>query len=376
MKLAVFKKHFPVFLFCYHLLFAYVAWAYILENNGDAVRYWFVGQDLSQKSWFSFFQPGTDVIKLITFPLVKFLHLPFWSGFLLFSLFSYMGFYRLWKTILALTQHNTPTFLLGVLLLLLPNLHLWTSFIGKESLLFVALVGMTEKVLQQHIQSKAFIASFLLIALIRPHVAFILLISLLLALFWKGGLSLKAKGWLSGFAAFCLLGLYLVLKKIAFMGPHPWERILHLYDVHIKVLRLRDAYVPLDRYPLPYKLFTFYYRPLPFEKTGWLYKIWSFENFILLMLSCALLYVMVRNFKRIKWDLFEIFTIFALVLMATMYVYAYANYGLIARTKIMVMPFFYVLMVRGFSQSGRRVRIKDGDDEMRADGVKAQSFLK
>lgn len=364
MKFAVFKKHFPVFLFCYHLLFAYVAWAYILENNGDAVRYWFVGQDLSQKSWFSFFQPGTDVIKIITFPLVKFLHLPFWSGFLLFSLFSYMGFYRLWKTILALTQHNTTAFFIGVLLLLLPNLHLWTSFIGKESLLFVALVLMTEKVVQQHLQSKAFIASFLLIALIRPHVAFILLISLLLALFWKGGLSLKAKGWLSGFAAFCLLGLYLVLKKIAFMGPHPWERILHLYDVHIKVLRLRDAYVPLDRYPLPYKLFTFYFRPLPFEKTGWLYQIWSFENFILLMLSCALLYVMVRNFKRIKWDLFEIFTIFALVLMATMYVYAYANYGLIARTKIMVMPFFYGLIVKFFARPRKIESTQDAQSEV------------
>lgn len=351
MKLCFFKKYFPVFLLGYHVLFSFAAWEYVTINNGDAVRYWFVGQDLSQKSWLSFFQPGTDIIKILTFPLVKYLHLPFWSGFLLFSVLSFFGFYKLWHLILSLTQHNKRAFFIGVLLLLLPNLHLWTSFIGKESLLFVALVVMMEKILSRHILSKTFLCAFLIIALIRPHVAVILLISLLIACFWKGGLSGKAKFYLGGIASLCFAVLYLILRKIAFIGSHPWDRILHIYRYHIKGLKKTDAYVPLDEYSLPYKLFTFYFRPLPFEKIGWLYQIWSFENLILLLVTLALFYVMGTNLKKIKWDFYEIFTIFAVFLMALMYVYAYANYGLIARTKIMTMPFIYIFIVKMLVQT-------------------------
>ena len=334
------------------MLFAYVAWAYVTKNNGDAFRYWFIGQNLSEKSWLSFFQPGTDIIKFITFPLVKFLHLPFWSGFVFFSLFSFIGFYKLWQIIISLTKKNETAFFTGVGLLLLPNLHLWTSFIGKESLLFVALVVMTEKILNRNIQSKVFVGSFLVIAFIRPHVAIILLLSLLIAYLWKGGLSAKVKLYVVGISSLVFLGLFLMLKKIAFIGSHPWDRILHIYAYHIKALKRTDAYVPLDEYSLPYKIFTFYYRPLPFEKTGWLYQFWSFENLILLMLSCAIIYLMVRHFKKIKWDLFGIFTIFAVLLLALMYVYGYANYGLIARTKMMVMPFFYIFIVKMLIQKG------------------------
>lgn len=345
------RKYFPYFLFVFHLLFAFIAWQFVLLEPADATNYWFIGQDLSQKSWLSFVQPGTDIIKLITFPLVKYLHLPFWSGFLFFSIFSYYGFYKLWQIILSLTKNNETAFFIGVVLVLLPNLHVWTSFIGKESLLFVALVLMTEKILSRHIQSKAFAGSFLVIALIRPHVAVILLISLLIACFWKGGLSGKAKFYLGGIASLCFAGLYLILRKIAFIGNHPWDRILHIYRYHIKGLKKTDAYVPLDEYSLPYKLFTFYFRPLPFEKIGWLYQIWSFENLILLLVTLALFYVMGTNLKKIKWDFYEIFTIFAVFLMALMYVYAYANYGLIARTKIMTMPFIYIFIVKMLVQT-------------------------
>ena len=363
MKLAIFKKYFPAFLFGYHLLFAFVGWDYVTKNNGDAIRYWFVGQDLSQKTWLSFFQPGTDIIKILTFPLVKYLHLPFWSGFLIFSIMSYLGFYKLWQIILALTRNHQPSFLVGVLLLLLPNLHLWTSFIGKESILLVALVFMVEKIMSQNFESSTFIMSFLVIALIRPHVAIVLLFALLIATMWKGNLTWKKKLQVGVGSAFGFAGLYFILKKITFIPNKPWERIIYIYQYHIRGLKKTAAYVPLDDYGLPYKLFTFYFRPLPFEKTGWLYQIWSLENLILLLLSGSALYVVVKNFKKIKWGVSDIFTIFAILLLAIMYVYAYANYGLIARTKIMAMPFLYIVLVKILAQSREITLSQDAQSE-------------
>ena len=357
MKNQLLIKFFPVVLLCYHLLFAYVGWNYVIHNDGDAIRYWLVGQDLSQVSWSSFFHPGTDMVKILTFPLVKYLHLPFWAGFLLFSLFSYYGFYRLWKLILSITAPPQLAFYIGVFLLLLPNLHIWTSLIGKESLLFVALVFMTEKLFQKKINSAVFIISFLLVALIRPHVATMLLIALMIAYFWKGNLIWKNKISFGVISAIALAGLYLMVKKIANINNNPWERIAHVYDYHIKVLKTTPAYVPLDEYSLPYKIFTFYFRPLPFEKEGILYLVQGTENLIMLGLTLFLFYVMVVNFRSIKWDFYKIFTIFVVILLAVMYVYAYANYGLIARTKIMVMPFLYLFMVKIFSEN-RKIAVQ------------------
>lgn len=351
MKLSIFKKYFPVFLFFYHLLFAYVAWEYVTKNNGDAFRYWFVGQDLSLQSWFSFFQPGTDLIKLITFPLVKYLQLPFWVGFVIFTMFSYLGFYKLWQIVVSLTTDHQTSFFAGVGLLLLPNLHLWTSFIGKESILFVPLVLMADKIRTQDFRSPTFALSFLLVALIRPHVGVVLLLAFLIAFIGKGNLTRKNLIKLSLITVIILAGLYWMIRKIAFIKTNPWERILHVYQYHIKGLKKTSAYVPLDEYCLPYKMFTFYFRPLPFEKTGWLYQVWSFENFVLLLLSLAVLYGVLTNLKKIKWDFSEIFTIFAVLLMGVMYVYAYANYGLIARTKIMAMPFIYIFTVKMLAQT-------------------------
>lgn len=356
MKNQPYIKIFPVLLLCYHLLFAYVGWSFVVHGDGDAVRYWFVGQDLSQKTWISYFQPGTDMVKIVTFPLVKVFHLPFWAGFLLFNLISFVGFYRLWKIILSITAGHPVAFYLGVLLLLLPNLHLWTSLIGKESLLFVALVLMTEKLLEKKIASPLLIISFLLVALIRPHVATILLISIVVAYFWKGNLTRNNKIFFGAVSAVALAGLYPIVKKIAYIKGNPWERIAHVYDYHIKVLKTTPAYVPLDEYSLPAKIFTFYFRPLPFEKNGMLYFIQGTENLLVLALTLFLFYIMVVKFRLIKWDFYKVFTIFVVILLAVMYVYAYANFGLIARTKIMVMPFIYVFMVKILSEKMLRKR--------------------
>lgn len=356
-------QYFPYFLFCYHLVFPVFAFLFVQEIGGDALNYWFVGKNLENASWLNYVIPGTNVINMITFPLVKYFHLPLWCGFLLFSLFSYIGFYKLWNLIVTFTQNSKIAFFIGIVLMLLPNLHLWTSFIGKESIIFVALMFIIEKIIKKKMRSSALISSFVFIALIRPHVTIVLFLAFLLAYFWKGDLSKKSKWLLLGVATIASIPLYFILKKIAKIKDNAWDRILHIYDYHIIALRKTNSYVPLDEYPLPYKLFTFYFRPLPFEKTGLLYQIWCVENIILLLITLGLLSFVVVNIKKLKWDFFFIFATFTIVLLGIMYVYAYANYGLIARTKIMAMPFFYILVVKIIAQNTSSVLTSEAQRE-------------
>ena len=348
-----FQKYFPYFLMLYHLAFAFVGWQYIMHDHGDATRYWFEGQDLSGKSWLDFLQPGTDVIKIITFPLVKYLKLPFWAGFVIFSAWSVSGIYRLWKILLNLCGENKVLILLSALLLLLPNLHFWTSLIGKEAFLFVPVVLITDHMLKGKYSTFPMISSFVILAVVRPHTAFVFLAACILAVLWKGNISAKAKGILAVAALFGGIALYALLSQITNARQGLFNKIERLYAAHNLKLKATDAYVPLEEYSYPYKMFTFYYRPLPFEKKDFYYQIIGVEDLLFLLISAIAFYGFVRHFRHFKWNVFSVFAVLLLLLYGTMYVYAYANFGMIVRTRVLVMPVFFLLMLHAVRHCGR-----------------------
>ena len=158
---------FPFLLLVYHLLFAWIGFQYIMANSGDAQRYWFLGQDLSNSSWTDFLKPGTDVVKFLTFPLVKFFNLPFWSGFLIFSLLSFAGALIVYRTLMRIAGSNVKLQVLAMLLMLLPNLHFWTSLIGKEALILIPLTVFCAELSRKRYFSILLLISALAVAVIR-----------------------------------------------------------------------------------------------------------------------------------------------------------------------------------------------------------------
>ena len=343
----ILHRIFQFLLLVYHLVFAWVGYQYILANGGDAQRYWFLGQDLSGSSWTDFLKPGTDVVKLLTFPLVKFFNLPFWSGFLIFSLLSFAGVLILYRTLMRIAGSNVKLHALVVVLMLLPNLHFWTSLIGKEALILIPLTVFCAELSRKRYFSVWVLMSLLAVAVIRPHVAFVLSLTYVLALLLTFPLSLKRKAMvLGGLALMTGLFTWLLTSLQDFSGG--FQRVLQKYEAHIRYFKTTDGYVALDQYPLPYKFFTFWFRPLPFEKEGWLYAIISIENAIFLLLSCVAVFYSVKHFSRLKMRMLFVFSVLMLFLFTLMYVYAYANYGIIMRTRVMAMPFFAALLVEVF----------------------------
>lgn len=345
-----FHRFFPLLLLIWHLFFAAVAYQYIIHNNGDANRYWFEGQELATSTWLDFLNPGTDVIKLFTFPLVKYFHLPLWSGFLLFSLISFAGWWVLYGTLQKSAGKNAGPKIWVVVLMLLPNLHFWTSNIGKEAVMMVPLAITVREIYRKRYFSGWLLCAILVMALIRPHVAFIFSLSYVLSLMFTQPLSAKFRMALAGGLLACTgLFAWILVNMQNFAGGVP--RVIRVYEAHIRHFKKTDAYVPLDQYPLPYKLFTFYFRPLPFEKEGLFYAVISLENMLLLLLSAVAVYGGIRYFKHIKRDMLFVFPVVLMILFGIMYVYAYANYGIIMRTKAMVTPFLYLLLLVVLSAS-------------------------
>lgn len=343
----IFHRIFPFLLLGYHLFFAWVAYRYVLTHHGDAERYWFLGQDLSASSWTDFLKPGTDVVKFLTFPLVKFFDLPFLAGFLIFSLLSFAGVYLLYRILMDIAGENPRLRIIVFMLMLLPNLHFWTSLIGKEALILIPVTVFCAELSRKRYFSVLLVVSVVATAFIRPHVAFVLSLAYVLALLFTFPFSLKRKAMVLGVLAL-LTGLFtwLLTGLQDFSGG--FKRVLQKYEAHISYFKTTDGYVPLDRYPLPHKFFTFWFRPLPFEKEGWLYGVISIENTVLLVLSLFAAFYSVKYFSILKKRMLFVFPVLMLFIFTLMYVYAYANYGIIMRTRVMGMPFFAVLLVEVF----------------------------
>ena len=342
-------KYFPYFLFLYHLVFAWLAYDYVNQNNGDAVKYWLVGRNLSNVHWLDFLGPGSDFIQFICFPLVKFLHLPGWAGCLIFSAWSGIGFIRLWKLIKSETA-DSLLLIVAALLLVLPNAHFWTSVIGKEALLFLPMVLIVEKLYKGKYFSVISFISFFLIAWIRPHLAFVLLAAYMIALLWKGEISRNARVGFIIAGLISVVGLYFLLEKITNAQDGLFQKIERLYGVHNLKLRETSAYVPLEDYVYPYKLFSFYFRPLPWEKEGFYYQIVGLENLIHIVLFLGLVYLFIRWYKNIKLKAYAVFAFLFLVFYASMLVYGYANFGMIIRAKAIVLPVMLVFSLSVLAQ--------------------------
>lgn len=347
-------KYFPYFLVVYHLSFAWFAYDYVNQNNGDAVKYWFIGKNLSAVNWTDFLHPGTDAIKLLTFPFVKFLHLPGWAGCLIFSMGSGFGFWKLWSLLKNISSGNKYLLGISMILLLLPNAHFWTSLIGKEAVLFVPAVLIAEQIYKKQYFSLSMILSFLVIAWIRPHVAFIFLAGFLIAILWKGEIKTKTKAILSGFVLLFSAGLYWILARITHSKESLFIKIQNLYAAHNLKLKDTSAYVPMEDYVYPYKLFTFYFRPLPFEKEGVLGQIIGLENGILMVLFIVFLFFFIRNFKVFQWNVFSVFATICILIYGTVFAYGYANFGMIIRTKTLVFPLLLIFGISLLSQMWKK----------------------
>lgn len=344
----ILHRIFPFLLLAYHLAFAWVGCEYILTHHGDAERYWFVEKDLSQTLWIDFLKPGTEVVKLLTFPLVNMLHLPFWSGFLIFSLISFLGIALLYQILKKMAGTHRGLQGLAMVLVLLPNLHFWTSLIGKEALLIVPLVVFAVELYRKKYFSTTLLMSLLAVGLIRPHIALLMLLSYGLSLLLTEHFSKKIKWQIAaGTGAGIVLFGFLLTQIQDFSGGV--ERIVQKYEAHIRVFRHTDAYVPLDQYPLPVKLFTFYFRPLPFEKPGLWYAVIGLENLVLLLLSAVAVFMFFRSFRTLRRRMLVVFPMVLMLFLGMVFGFAYANYGILMRTKIMVAPFLYLMIMEVFA---------------------------
>lgn len=334
----------PWILFLYHLLFSLIYWRYSLTNVADSTNYY---KNIEMPVSFAV---GTDFLKWFLNKLHIIFNASYLDYFILFQLFGFLGFCFLYMTLKELLPKNSTKLLNRIILvfLFLPNLHFWTSAIGKDSLIFGSITLTIWSLLNFHRRIFALIIGLGVTYLVRPHVAGFLLAAIFLALIWGRGLTLRWR--LIGTIVVSIVFVIVLPKISKFVGIETLST-----ESVSDYLYKRQGYnlsggssVDIRNYNFPAKVFTFLYRPLFLDARGILWLIVSIENLFYLIITGY-------SFSPKVWTLlwkyrisfFIRFNLFFFLSGVVIFSLSISNMGIAIRQKTMLIPslFFLVLSV-------------------------------
>ncbi|MEW5676320.1 hypothetical protein ABGT15_08410 [Flavobacterium enshiense] len=357
----ILKEKLLLVLFWYHILFVFLAYKIRVDRGiSDAHFYWGKTFDIHQFVWFDFLYFGTDFILFLNYFFIK-LELPFIFGFLLYGCVGFLGILQFRKFLYVVVP--TPVLLknidLRLLLLFLPNLHFWTAGLGKEALCFLSIAVIFLKIAEQQYTSwKLFVALFFLIV-IRPHIALMLLFSVYVGFLIWGNWTMKKKLLSLLFATAIFVGLFKMFLILAELDTFRWDKLMLYNSTSLLSFDDTNTYVPIVEYSYPYKVFTFYFRPLFFEIPTFLGAAVGLENALVLVFHAFAFAYGLYRYKTLKFSfMFKVVLLYAFV-AGILIVQRYSGLGIFIRTKVMIQPFVLVVLLSLFSQNGGALFKKD-----------------
>jgi len=341
-------------LFILHLALFVVYILYAYFNASDSFNYY--GTASNAKSWGELWGTQTDFMNFVTWPFANLLGLSYNSVMLLFSYIGFQGIllcYLVAKENIPRLRPITGSFSILEYLFLLPNLHFWSSSIGKGSVMVFA-VGLLLFGLSRFTNRKLYImAGAILMFLVRPHILYAFLIGLAIAiLFSAKGLKTSAK---IGFFLLALVFLIFIADDVTELTGGSG---LNVFNSDMLTKRNAELSKSTSGISLgsnqALKLFTFWFRPLFVDGPGILGIIVSFENTFVLYLFVMLC----RNGIK-KWKLLNTYyriLLFSFLFASIALSQIGGNLGIIMRQKSQIMPLFFIVYAFTVSLEQRRLK--------------------
>lgn len=328
------------FLYLWHTLFCSVYCVYVIDNGGDALSYY-----RQALNGFVDFGVGTPAVVNINALFASYLGFSLLGSFLINNIFGYIGLLAFYASLCAaVSQKRLFIKRMAFVVVLLPSVSFWSSALGKDSISFLA----TGLVLWASLNIKnrvllLWLAIFLMF-LVRPHMAGLLIVAFaiahvvdtngtLLSRFLLGSLSVIATAFMVPFA----------LKYAGVEGGGA-ESITAYVDGRQSVNLHGGGSVDIANMSAPMQLFTYLFRPLPFEASNLFQLAASLDNVLLLGLfvvgGCAMFKGKKSSLNEHRMFLWS-YTILAWVVLSV----TTANLGISMRQKWMFAPILIFLLI-------------------------------
>lgn len=313
-------------------------------NTTDPVKFYV--NALEENNWFNLFYIGNSFMSFLIFPFVK-LGISFKVLFLLFSVISFKGFLEYFKIIG--TEHLEQNTSYILLFLLLPSIHLWAGFLGKEPILFLSMIVLLKKIKYSK-YDWGFLGLGLLIFMIRPHLFFVLVFSLVLSIITNKNIPKITKrilvfGSIITSIVFIpiFLRFFLRLEDISFNSM-----LGYLDDFLILTQNLGNASISISDTTIFTRIFFLIFMPLPllYNINNEIQLIASMENILFLIIFIIALINYLKNgskFKALVID--QKFTLIASITLIVFFGSYLYNLGMGNRMRIMFLPYLFYFFI-------------------------------
>jgi len=333
-------------LYIWHSFFCF---AYIFTTSiigGDSI--WYYTESLIQKNVFSF---GTTSTLYFTTLLTVGFGLNYISTFLVYNIIGTIGLIAIDASLRHVTK-NKSSFVksLSLFIVLVPSMSYWSSAIGKDSIQFMATGLLLWSSIDFKKRNLMFLISIFIMFVVRPHICGIAVVAFTFSIFIINSISFTKK---FTYLAICLVFLLSAVPFI--LGYVNWDSSISI-DSITEYVKQRQGYnldgggsVDIRKMNLPYQLFTYLFRPLPYEAHSTLALISSIDNALLLTVfilsALSIIFLKIKNFNLNHPTENRYFLLIFSLGLLLMLALTTANWGIAARQKWMVMP---ILLYFGF----------------------------
>ena len=297
---------------------------------------------------------GTQYMELITTAIYTVIGPTTLAAFFVYGAFAFWGAYLLYRAFrVALPEGDHRRY--AYLVFLLPSMLYWPSSIGKEAWLML-FVGVTALGAAKFFAHQRGALALLAVgamgtAVIRPHIAVLLFAALLVAQLFRPA-STKVTGVLNKVAGLLVMGAaawVLATQSAELLGTDDlnWQAVTQSLEMAGgRTTQGGSQFTPVPvESPLgfPAAAVTVLFRPFPWEAGNVQLLVQSLEGLFLLGLTVTS-WPRLRRLPGILRR--NPYVVFCLVFASSFIVAfsTFANFGILARQRVLMLPFFLVLL--------------------------------
>lgn len=345
-------------LFFFHLLIGAYFCFFI---QGDAIGYWKRPKlyDLNVFKEGLFNGEGTMFMNAFNYPFSNLLDMSYLSNTLLFSLFGFIGLTCFYLIAIKYIKYNKliSGYVLFPLIFFLPNLHFWSSGVGKDTILFLCIGMFVYGLIEPLKRIPIIVISVLLSMAIRPHITLFMMVGFGLAYILGGKVSPAQRFIFS--AAMIGIGLAILpsvmeFAKIEEASTEGFDKFAQGKAAVLSRAHTGSA-IDISSYPFPLKVLTFWFRPALFDVRNINGLIAALENLIFLII-----FVKAMRTKPIAAFKAAPFVIKGLVLFSIVGTLAFSqslgNMGIMIRMRNMFLPGMIIYLMWIFSYEQQVLR--------------------
>lgn len=319
----------------------YAASRYVLWREGYVIWDWGGKQ-------------GTQWMELITTAMYTVIGPSPLAAFLVFASLSFWGTYLIYRAfVMAVPDGDHRKF--ALLVFFLPSLNFWASSIGKEAWLMF-FVGVTAYGASRFFSSRPWGLPNLALgaagtALIRPHLAVLLFTALVVAQLLRPART-QTGGNFAKLAALVVLagaGSILVTQSAQFLGIDDFSYQAIADSVTTASDQASDSgstFTPVslsNPLGLPMAFVTILFRPFLFETRNPAMLIQSIEGLFVLYLLVRFRPRVRPTLRLLRTNPFVLFSAL-FVLDFTIAFAGFGNFGILARQRVLMLPFFLMML--------------------------------